>query len=230
MKAATSGGDTDGDVESLQYDSDTPSDKVSSMRSKMAAQLPNFSKSFDDTASRAREERKREKIKDTGRTSPTFLDKVNALFRSDSSDSSAPPSPTKPTPKKPSLLKGIMDLALESTGTIATNLKEPSSPTSVRSTMTDNSGYAPSVQSDPGLYRSSSGVSSMGLPPRRKKNSSPFPKGELTKWAVPVAIHTPHVDLPIQGVYMLIVIAKLNDPRCKLTVLSWNTLQMSVIP
>ena len=172
-----SGGDTDGDVESLQYDSDTPSDKVSSMRSKMAAQLPNFSKSFDATGSKEREERRKER--DAGRTSPTFLDKVNALFtRSDSSDSSAPNSPTKsqPSTKKPSLLKGIMDLALESTGTIATNLKEPSSPTSVRST-DNNSGYAPSVQSDPGLYRSSSGVSSMGLPARRKKNSSPFPKG-----------------------------------------------------
>ncbi|XP_030845012.1 MAP kinase-activating death domain protein isoform X3 [Strongylocentrotus purpuratus] len=99
-----------------------------------------------------------------GRGSPTFMDKVNALFRSDSSDSSAPTTPTKTKPK-PSILRGIMDLALETA-------KEPiGSPTSLSSM--DPNGYAASVKSDPGPNRSRMG-SGMGLPTRKKKTSSPL--------------------------------------------------------
>ncbi|XP_071498003.1 MAP kinase-activating death domain protein-like isoform X2 [Diadema antillarum] len=145
-----SGMDTDQDLDSSVYDSDNPYPSTPSA----ARQHPrrNSNDIGVEAASRG------------GRTSPTFMDKVNALFRSDSSDSSAPTTPTRTKPK-PSILRGIMDLALETA-------KEPiGSPTSISSM--DPNGYSPSVKSDPGPNRSriSSG---MGLPTRKKKTSSPL--------------------------------------------------------
>ncbi|XP_041471516.1 MAP kinase-activating death domain protein-like isoform X4 [Lytechinus variegatus] len=140
-----SGIDTDQDLDSSVYDSDN-----------MYAMTKQNRRDSNDVDSEAGSR--------GGRTSPTFMDKFNSLFRSDSSDSSAPTTPTKTKPK-PSILRGIMDLALETA-------KEPiGSPTSLSSL--DPNGYSPSVKSDPGPNRSRMG-SGMGLPTRKKKTSSPL--------------------------------------------------------
>lgn len=115
--------------------------------------------------------RRRKKISQDGRTSPSFMEKVNAFFRSDSSDSSSPPSPTK-TNNKQSLLNGLMTFALDQ----GARGDMPSSPTSVRS---DRNGYPASIRSDPGpprkySFNSSGTTTSMGLPPRPKKTNSSF--------------------------------------------------------
>ncbi|XP_033645773.1 MAP kinase-activating death domain protein-like isoform X6 [Asterias rubens] len=154
-------GDSDADVDSLQYDSDTPTQRPSYSKYKTSI-------SSDSSTPIQPDSPRRGSTKD-GHSSPTFLEKVNALFRSDSSDSSTPPTPTR---KKPSLLKNIMDLALDTTAS-----KEPiGSPTSV--TSADPDEYSPSVRSDPGPYRGSSRTTTnaMGLPLRKKKPSSPFPR------------------------------------------------------
>nr|XP_054761340.1 MAP kinase-activating death domain protein-like [Lytechinus pictus] len=140
-----SGVDTDQDLDSSVYDSDN-----------MYAMTKQNRRDSNDVDSEAGSR--------GGRTSPTFMDKFNSLFRSDSSDSSAPTTPTKTKPK-PSILRGIMDLALDTA-------KEPiGSPTSLSSL--DPNGYSPSVKSDPGPNRSRMG-SGMGLPTRKKKTSSPL--------------------------------------------------------
>lgn len=120
--------------------------------------------------------RRRKKISQDGRTSPSFMEKVNAFFRSDSSDSSSPPSPTK-TNNKQSLLNGLMTFALDP----GARGDMPSSPTSVRS---DRNGYPASIRSDPGpprkySFNSSGTTTSMGLPPRPKKTNSSFTRGKL---------------------------------------------------
>ena len=48
-------------------------------------------------------------------------------------------------------------------------------------TSADPDEYSPSVRSDPGPYRGSSRTTTnaMGLPLRKKKPSSPFPRGKL---------------------------------------------------
>lgn len=118
--------------------------------------------------------RRRKKISQDGRASPSFMEKVNAFFRSDSSDSSSPPSPTK-TNNKQSLLNGLMTFAIDA----GARGDMPSSPTSVRS---DRNGYPASIRSDPGpprkySFNSSGTTTSMGLPPRPKKTNSSFTRG-----------------------------------------------------
>ncbi|XP_071830863.1 MAP kinase-activating death domain protein-like isoform X4 [Apostichopus japonicus] len=115
--------------------------------------------------------RRRKKSSNDGRNSPSFIDKVNAFFRSDSSDSSTPPSPTK-TNNKPSLLNGLMTFALDP----GARGDMPTSPTSVKS---ERNGYPASIRSDPGpprkySFNSSATTTSMGLPPRPKKTNSSF--------------------------------------------------------
>ncbi|XP_022088226.1 MAP kinase-activating death domain protein-like isoform X2 [Acanthaster planci] len=156
-------GDSDADADSIQYDSDT-SPQMTGLSHKHKTAAGSVSSIPADSATDDVDSRRRGSGKDE-HSSPTFLEKVNALFRSDSSDSSTPPTPTR---KKPSLLKNIMDLALETTSS-----KEPvGSPTS------DLHEYSPSVRSDPGPYRGSSvtQTNSMGLPLRKKKAASPFPR------------------------------------------------------
>ncbi|XP_038049379.1 MAP kinase-activating death domain protein-like isoform X3 [Patiria miniata] len=161
--------DSDADADSIQYDSDTSAQVTRlNLKHKPAAAGTVSSSNAPDSPSLDADVRRRGSGKDE-RSSPTFLEKVNALFRSDSSDSSTPPTPTR---KKPSLLKNIMDLALETTSS-----KEPvGSPTSIAST--DAHEYSPSVRSDPGPYRGSSAAhaNTMGLPLRKKKPTSPFPR------------------------------------------------------
>ncbi|XP_033095553.1 MAP kinase-activating death domain protein-like isoform X4 [Anneissia japonica] len=179
------GNDTDADIDSLKYDSDNNS--ASTVKSRTGIEVINEQPGQVDednnkiqvptegSVKRAtlRQQGKSHSV-DVGRnahepTSPSVLEKMTALFRSESSDSSNPPSPVKS--KKSSLFQGIMDFAMDS---------ERDRPNSPASSNGADLTYTPSVTSDPGPYRSSSGVSSMstglGIPTRKKKTtSSPFP-------------------------------------------------------
>ncbi|XP_071955707.1 MAP kinase-activating death domain protein-like isoform X2 [Antedon mediterranea] len=175
-----SGNDTDAEIDSLKYDSDnnTTSTIKSTTSSEVIKEQPGqvdednnqIKVPTDGNVKKItlREQGKSHSV-DVGRhdpASPSVLEKMTALFRSESSDSSNPPSPVKS--KKSSLLQGIMDFAMDSN-------ERPKSPASSNGAEVN---YSPSVTSDPGPYRSSSGVSSMstgmGIPTRKKK-TSPFP-------------------------------------------------------
>ncbi|XP_077994167.1 MAP kinase-activating death domain protein-like isoform X2 [Glandiceps talaboti] len=194
-----SGGDTDADVESLKYDSDsnysgTTANTVEYLGTpttrKFSVDHDNNSIQSDPGYPPAQRERSRNGHSDWGESSSlgnsmeistgrksmddersrgtsTVIKKLSAMLRSDSAES----SPVTTPQRRPPHLKGLSDSR-------STEREQGSPTTSIASS--DFNGYPPSIKSDPGNYRSSSGVSSMSLPlgsTRKKKHLSPFPTG-----------------------------------------------------
>ncbi|XP_070565661.1 MAP kinase-activating death domain protein-like isoform X2 [Ptychodera flava] len=183
-----SGADTDADVESLKYDSDsnysgTTANTVEYLGTPTTGKYsvdhdnnsiqsdPGFTESMHDkrrvpeNGAVGNPGRSRQSDEEEQKTSSNVLRKLSSILRSESTES----SPSTTPKKKPPLLKGLSDSrSIE---------RDPmGSPTSIASS--DFNGYPPSIKSDPGNYRSSSGVSSMSLPiGRKKKHLSPFPSG-----------------------------------------------------